>query len=204
MCTRDEETKLTSQGFKCIIGADECGTGTLAGPVTVCACYIPPSVQIPGINDSKKLSPKRREALYDALTQHPDVKYAIVHVGNDIIDQINILQSRFEGFYQAYLQLKKQVPDIDLVLLDGNQSPPQLAQEMKVHTVVGGDGLCYCIGAASILAKVTRDRLMVEYDKQYPGYGLAGHKGYHTAQHVQSIQTLGATPIHRKTFKGVK
>lgn len=204
MCTRDEEMKWATQGFKCIVGVDECGCGVLAGPVTVCACYIPPSVQIPDINDSKKLTPKRRDVLYDLLIKNPDVKYAIVHIGSDIVDKINILQSRFEGFYQAYVNLKKQVPDIDLILLDGNQSPEQLSNEVKVHTIIGGDASCCCIGAASILAKVTRDRLMVEYDKQYPGYGFAGHKGYYTTQHVQCIQTLGSTPIHRKTFKGVK
>jgi ribonuclease HII len=205
MCTREEEEKWALQGFKCIAGADEAGAGVLAGPVTVCACYVPSTVTIKGINDSKKLTPKRREALYEKIIKHPDIKYAIVHIGSDIVDEINILQARFEGFAQAYRNLKKQVPDIDLVLLDGNQIPPQLAEEkVQVQAIVGGDALCYCIGMASVLAKVTRDRLMVEYDKQYPGYGLAAHKGYHTVQHVTSIQTLGATPIHRKTFKGVK
>jgi len=204
MCTRDEEQKWTAQGFQYICGGDEAGAGCLAGPVTVCACYLPLHVDIPGINDSKKLTPKRREALYDLLTQHPDVKYAVVHVGPDVIDRINILQARLEGFYQAFLQLREQVPGLDLVLLDGNQVPPKLAHEVTVHTVVGGDALCVCIGAASILAKVTRDRLMVEYDRQYPGYGFAQHKGYPSPAHVQSLRTLGPTPIHRKTFKGVK
>jgi ribonuclease HII len=203
MCTRDEEEKLTAQGFKYIVGIDECGCGTLAGPVTICACYVPLHVKIQGINDSKKLTPKKRDALYDLILKTPDIKYSIVHIGSDIVDEINILQARFEGFYRAYQNLKKQVPDIDMVLIDGNQSPPQFGNEVKVNTIVGGDASCYCIGVASILAKVTRDRLMVEYDKQYPGYGLANHKGYHTPQHVKSIQDLGATPIHRKTFKGV-
>lgn len=205
MCTRDEEIKWMSQGFKCVIGADEAGCGCLAGPVTICACYIPPSVTIPGINDSKKISQKRREALYDILTKHPDIKYALVHIDSQTIDQINILQSRFKGFHDAYIQLKQLVPEIDMILLDGNQCPPQFKQhgDIKVETIIGGDGKVTCIGAASIIAKVTRDRMMVEYDKEYPGYGLASHKGYYQKAHIEAIQKLGPTPIHRKTFRGV-
>lgn len=204
MCSREEEKKWLDQGFRRVVGLDEAGAGCLAGPVTVCACYLPPHVDLPGINDSKKLSPRRREMLYDQLTRHPDVKYALVHIDAGIIDQINILQARFRGFYEAFQQLRAQVPDIDVVLLDGNQRPPQLAREaVTVATIVGGDAKVMCIGAASILAKVTRDRLMVHYDQVYPGYGLAVHKGYYQPLHIEALQRLGPSPLHRLTYRGV-
>ena len=205
MCSRDEEKLALEQGFKCVIGIDECGCGCLAGPVTICACYIPMHIEIKGINDSKKLTPKKRDAIYQQLITNPEVKYAIVHIESDVIDQINILQARFKGFHEAYLQLKKDVPEIDMILLDGNQSAPQFKNEsVSVKTITGGDAKCICIAAASILAKVTRDHIMVQYESVFPGYGFAQHKGYYQKSQVNAIRTLGPTPIHRKTFRGVK
>lgn len=205
MCTRDEETKWSQEGFKCIIGCDEAGAGTLAGPVTVCACHVPLTVTIPGINDSKKLTPKKRDQLYELIVKCPEIKYSIVHIAHDVIDEINILQARFEGFYRAYTNLKKELPQIDAVFIDGDKTPPQFkSEQVKVHTIVKGDASCVSIAIASILAKVTRDRMMVEYEKQYPGYEFAVHKGYHTPQHVELIRKLGPCEIHRKTFRGVK
>ena len=204
MCSREEEEKLNSQGFNFIVGADEAGAGCLAGPVTICACYIPLHVNIPGINDSKKLSPKRREILFKLLTEHPDIKYAIVHIDNNTIDQINILQARFRGFHEAYLQLKAQLSEISVFLIDGNQKPPQFNNEsVIVKTIVGGDSKVTCIGAASIIAKVTRDKMMVEYDRQFPGYNFIANKGYYQKAQIEAIQQLGACPIHRRTFRGV-
>ena len=204
MCTREDENNQLSQGFKIIIGADEAGAGCLAGPVTICACHIPLHVDIPGINDSKKLSPKRRESLFKIITEHPDIKYAIVHIENDVIDSINILQARFRGFHEAYTKLKTQLPEIDCVLIDGDKIPPQFrAESVFVKTIIGGDSKVTCIGAASIIAKVTRDRMMVQYDGQYPGYGFARNKGYWQQSQVDAIQQLGPCPIHRRTFRGV-
>ena len=204
MCTREEEKKLIDEGYQFIVGADEAGAGCLAGPVTICACYMPLHVEIPGINDSKKLSPKRRELLFKMITEHPDVKYAIVHIDNETIDQINILQARFRGFHEAYLQLKTQLPNISTILIDGNQKPPQFTKEsVHVKTIVGGDSKVTCIGAASIIAKVTRDRMMVQYDEQYPGFNFGANKGYYQKEHISSIQKLGPSPIHRLTFRGV-
>ena len=206
MCTREHEQELTAQGYKYIVGIDEVGRGALAGPVTVCACYIPLDVEIKGINDSKKLSEKRREAISKQLTEHKQVKFAIIHIGNETVDQINILQATFEGMYQSFTQLQTQLPEIDCVLIDGNSIPPQFKRNTNVHvkTVIGGDGLCCCIGAASIIAKVARDNLMKMFDTQYPGYNLGQHKGYGSAKHMAAIRELGPTPIHRKTFRGVK
>ena len=206
MCTREEERNQLSQGFQFIIGEDEAGAGCLAGPVTICACYIPIHVDIPGINDSKKLSPGRRETLFKLITEHPDVKYAIVHIENDVIDVINILQARLRGFHEAFKQLRAQLPKIDCVLIDGDKTPPQFRAEesIQVKTIIGGDSKVTCIGAASIIAKVTRDRMMVQYDAQFPGYGFAKNKGYYQKSQVEAIQQLGPCPIHRRTFRGVR
>lgn len=209
MCTREEEKKWTDLGCKCIIGIDESGAGPLAGPVTVCACYIPLSVEIKGINDSKKLTEKKRISLYDQLTKHPEVKYVVVNIDNETIDRINILQARFEGMTQAYELLNVLIQKelglkVDCILIDGNQIPPKLKNvDIKVHTIIGGDGIATCIGAASIIAKTSHDYIMKEYDIKYPGYGFAKHKGYPSPQHKNAIQELGPTPIHRKTFRGV-
>lgn len=204
MCTKNYENECVSQGYQCVVGVDECGRGCLAGPVTVCACYIPPHVFIEGVNDSKKLSAKKRSVLYEKLTNHPDIKYSVVHIDSDTIDQINILQSTFRGMFLAVEGLKAIGTNVDLILIDGNQTPPQFKDTTPVRTIIGGDALVYCIGAASIIAKETRDRLMKTYDAIYPGYDFTSHKGYPSPKHKKAIAELGVLPIHRKTFNGVK
>ena len=199
-CTQEYEQKITNESkCQCIIGIDECGTGALAGPVTVCACHIPLTAMIKGINDSKKISEKKREKLWLELTQHPEVKYAVVHIPHERVDEINVLQARLEGMQLAYNQLKMQLPNIDCVLVDGTVAPP-FSGDPLVSLIVGGDGQCTCIGAASILAKVSRDKLMCQYHQQYPGYGFDRHKGYGVQSHMQVIKDAGICDIHRRSF----
>ena len=207
MCSREFENNLT-QKYHQVIGIDEAGAGCLAGPVTVCACYWPKNISIPGIDDSKKLTPKKREMLFTELNNHPEIKYTVVHIDNKTIDQINILQSRFRGMYESYRKLKDFLPDIDCVLIDGDRVPPQFEDHdpnLNLECVVGGDGLCPSIAAASIIAKYSRDQLMSnEYHNLYPNYGFDHHKGYGTAEHIKKIQIYKPCPIHRLTFKHVK
>ncbi|MFH1028171.1 MAG: ribonuclease HII [Pseudomonadota bacterium] len=186
-----------AQGFQRIAGVDEVGRGPLAGPVMATAVILPPGLHIPGIDDSKKLSPFKREILFDVIT----AKALAIGTGSvepEIIDSINILQATRLAMLTAVRQLS---PLPDFLLIDGitpiNTSIPQ-------KTVKKGDSLSLSIAAASIIAKVTRDRLMVEMDQRYPGYGFAGHKGYGSALHLEAIRQLGPCPIHRLTFGGVK
>lgn len=187
------ETQCFAQGYQTIAGVDEAGRGPLAGPVCAAAVILPPGLMISGLNDSKKLSPKKREQLYDQITAQA-IAYAVALVDEKTIDEINILQATFAAMRKAVSELTT-VPD--LVLIDGNQDP---SLPVPTQTVVKGDSLSANIAAASILAKVTRDRLMVEQDAHYPGYGFAVHKGYGTKQHYAAIDVLGACPIHRRTF----
>ena len=187
------ETQCFAQGYQTIAGVDEAGRGPLAGPVCAAAVILPPGLMISGLNDSKKLSPKKREQLYDQITAQA-IAYAVALVDEKTIDEINILQATFAAMRKAVSELTT-VPD--LVLIDGNQDP---SLPIPTQTVVKGDSLSANIAAASILAKVTRDRLMVEQDAHYPGYGFAVHKGYGTKQHYAAIDALGACPIHRRTF----
>ncbi|HBA72916.1 MAG: ribonuclease HII [Geobacteraceae bacterium GWC2_55_20] len=186
-----------TQGFQRIAGVDEVGRGPLAGPVMAAAVILPPGLQIPGIDDSKKLSPLKREILFDVITSKA-LAIGTGIVEPEVIDSINILQATRLAMLNAVGQLS---PLPDFLLIDGitpiNTSIPQ-------KTIKKGDSLSLSIAAASIIAKVTRDRLMVEMDKLYPGYGFAGHKGYGSALHLEAIRRLGPCPIHRLTFGGVK
>lgn len=204
MCTREEEQKWMDLGHKVVIGIDEAGCGCLAGPVTVCACYIPLSVNIPEINDSKKLTEKKRKELYEKLTSNPDVIYSVVHIDAPKIDEINILQSRFLGMYQATMNLQSKLERLDVILIDGNAIPPQFKQHQnfQIQTVVGGDAKCVCIAAASIIAKHERDSIMIQLDKEFPNYGWSSNKGYPAQKHKNAIVEFGITPYHRKTYKG--
>lgn len=187
------ETQCFAEGAQCICGVDEAGRGPLAGPVCAAAVILPRDLEIPGLNDSKKLTDKKRRELYDVIVEQA-VAYGIALVDEKTIDEINILQATFRAMVQAVAQLSVQP---DLALVDGNRSPDL---PMDVKTVVGGDGKSASIAAASILAKVTRDRLMEQQDAQYPQYGFAVHKGYGTKRHYEALREFGPTPIHRMTF----
>ena len=177
-----------------IAGVDEAGRGPLAGPVVAAAVVLGANPSLEGLKDSKKLSEKKREQLFDRI-QEAAVSYAIAIVDRETIDRINILQATLSAMQQAVLQLSVKP---DHVCIDGNQSP-QLPG-YSVETIIKGDDKVLAISAASVLAKVTRDRLMQEYDQQYPGYGFAKHKGYGTQVHRLAIEQLGPCAIHRRSF----
>lgn len=187
------ETALRAQGVSVICGIDEAGRGPLAGPVCAAACILPAGLELPGLNDSKKLTEKRREALYTQIIAQA-VAWAVCLVDEKTIDEINILQATFRAMRGAVDGLSVRP---DLCLVDGNRDP---GLGLRTQTVVKGDAACASIAAASILAKVTRDRLMVQLDAQYPGYGFAAHKGYGTKAHYAALDALGLCPIHRRSF----
>lgn len=187
------EEKYRAEGFDVVAGTDEAGRGCLAGPVVAAACILAPGTYIDGLNDSKKLSPKRREALYDVIRERA-AAYAIAESSVEEIDATDILSASQHAMRKAVSMLD---PAPSLVLVDGN-----VARDfpMRAVTVVHGDAISPSIAAASILAKVYRDRLMLELDKQYPQYGFAKHKSYCTAEHEAAIRKYGILPCHRKTF----
>lgn len=181
--------------FGYVCGIDEVGRGPFAGPVVACAVILPPNSQILYLNDSKKLSEKKREELYDVIMKEA-VAVGIGMRDSVRIDEINILQATYEAMRDAIANLKVQ----PAVLLNDAVTIPGV--EIKQIPIVKGDAKSVSIAAASIVAKVTRDRMMVEYDKQYPGYDLASNKGYGTQKHIEALQTQGPTPIHRRSFIG--
>ena len=176
-----------------LCGVDEAGRGPLAGPVCAAAVILPPDVELPGLNDSKKLTDKKRRELYDLITERA-LAWSVALVDEKTIDEINILQATFQAMTEAVVQLAV-APD--LVLVDGNREPDL---PVKTQCVVVGDGKSASIAAASVLAKVTRDRLMEELDEQYPQYGFAVQKGYGTRRHYDALNTYGPCPIHRMSF----
>ncbi len=178
-----------------IAGIDEVGRGPLAGPVVTCAVILPKDCDILYINDSKKLSAVKREELYEEIMAKA-VAVGIGMVGPERIDEINILQATYEAMRQA---IEKLSPQPDILLNDAVTIP---GVSMKQVPIIKGDAKSISIGAASIVAKVTRDRLMEEYDLMFPGYGFASNKGYGSAEHIAALKELGPTPIHRRTFIG--
>ena len=187
------ERACLESGCQLICGVDEAGRGPLAGPVCAAAVILPPELQIPGLNDSKKLTDKMRRELFDVIVSEA-VSYGIAMVGEKEIDEINILQATFRAMEQAVARMDVRP---DLALVDGNRAP---GLPLPVRTVVKGDSLSANIAAASILAKVTRDRFMEQMDETYPQYGFAVHKGYGTKRHYDALREYGPSPIHRMTF----
>lgn len=187
------EDENYAQGYEIICGVDEAGRGPLAGPVCAAAVILPPHAEIPGLNDSKKLSDKRRRELFPVICEQA-LAYGIAFATEEEIDEINILQATFLAMQRALDQLKIRP---DLALIDGNR---QKDFGLPVKTVVKGDSLSANIAAASILAKVTRDDLMVRQAEQFPQYGFEIHKGYGTRAHYAALEQFGPCPIHRKTF----
>ncbi len=187
-----EQTAM-SRGFTAVCGIDEAGRGPLCGPVCAAAVILPEGLELEGINDSKKLTEKKREALFDIITEKA-IAYSVAMVSAEEIDEINILQATFKAMRMAVEGLPVKS---DFAYIDGNQRPGLGITE---ETIVKGDAKCISIAAASILAKVSRDRYMVEMDKKYPEYRFAKHKGYGTKLHYEMIAEHGICPEHRRTF----
>ncbi|WP_422133636.1 ribonuclease HII [Endozoicomonas sp. ALD040] len=180
-----------------VCGVDEVGRGPLCGPVVTAAVILDPDNPIAGLNDSKKLSEKKRDALFEEIKEKA-LAWSIGRAEVHEIDELNILHATMLAMQRAVAGLSVKP---ELALIDGNRCPDL---PCPAEAVVKGDGSVPEIGAASILAKVTRDREMVELEKHYPGYGIAGHKGYPTRVHMDALKKLGATPIHRRSFKPVR
>lgn len=176
-----------------IAGTDEAGRGPLAGPVVAACVVMPLHTRIDGINDSKKVSKKKRERLYDSILSEA-IAYGVGIVDNERIDAVNILQATKQAMVQAYKNMEY-TPQVLLA-----DAVTGLDVPVPVRSIVKGDATSYNIAAASIVAKVTRDRMMREWDKEYPAYGFAKNKGYGTAAHIEALRTYGPCPIHRKTF----
>ena len=187
------EREAFDAGIKLVCGVDEAGRGPLAGPVCAAAVILPPGLEIPGLNDSKKLTDKKRRELYDIMIEQA-VSYGIAFASEQEIDEINILQATFLAMRRAVEQLGVQP---ELALVDGNRDP---GLGIPTRTIVKGDGLSASIAAASILAKVTRDRWMEVLDAKYPQYGFAVHKGYGTKRHYAALTEFGPCEEHRQTF----
>lgn len=194
MTNNEFDAALHAEGFECFCGVDEAGRGPLAGPVYAAAVILPPDNPIEGVNDSKKLSEKKREALFDIICERA-VAYCIASASVEEIEEHNILNATYLAMTRAVegLSVKPQ-----LALIDGNCIPPMLT--VPARYVVKGDALSASIGAASILAKVARDRVLREADALYPQYGFAVHKGYGTAAHTAALKEYGPCPIHRMSF----
>lgn len=187
------EQACFADGYTLVCGVDEAGRGPLAGPVCAAAVILPPDLEIPGLNDSKKLSDKRRRELFPIICEQA-IAYGIGFASHEEIDRINILQATFLAMRRAIAQLD---PQPDFALIDGNR---ETDFGLPVKTVVKGDSLSASIAAASILAKVSRDDVMLEMAEKYPGYGFEIHKGYGTRAHYEALMRLGACPIHRMSF----
>ena len=187
------EREITASGFTTVCGVDEAGRGPLAGPVCAAAVILPTGLDIPGLNDSKQLSEKKREALFDVICAQA-VSFGIAFATVEEIEARNILGATYLAMNRAIAQLDR-LPD--LALIDGNRSA---GIEYPSRCIVDGDAKCASIAAASILAKVTRDRYMLEMDAKYPEYGFARHKGYGTKAHYAAIRTYGPSEIHRPSF----
>ena len=187
------ENRLYDQGYQAVCGVDEAGAGPLAGPVYAAAVILPRGLTLPYLNDSKKVTPRRREILFDQIREQA-IAYAIAWADGKEIDAINILNARMLAMDRAIKMLN---PAADFALIDGNRNQGiELQNEMVVH----GDARSASIAAASILAKVSRDRFMVELAEQYPQYAFEKHKGYPTKLHYQLLRQYGLSPVHRKTF----
>ena len=187
------EQELLSQGFQAICGVDEAGRGPLCGPVVAAACILPLGLELPELNDSKKLTAKKREKLFDIICENA-IAYCIAEASVEEIDRLNILEADLLAMRRAIAGLSVKA---DVALIDGN-----VARDFPIpaKAVIHGDAISPSIAAASILAKVTRDRQCEELDRAYPQYGIAKHKGYGTKQHMQALREFGPAPIHRKQF----
>ena len=191
--TWEYEEKAWAQGYAAVGGGDEAGRGPVAGPVCAAAVILPGGIEIEGLNDSKKLSEKKREQLFEVITEQA-LAWSVSLVDEKTIDEINILQATYRAMRQAVEGLTSPA---DFVYVDGNRSE---GLSLPHECVVSGDAKVPSVAAASIIAKVTRDRLMRQFAEQYPAYGFEKHKGYETKAHDEALLTYGPCPIHRMTF----
>ena len=187
------ENQLHDEGFELVCGVDEAGRGPLCGPVFAAACILPDGLVLEGLNDSKKLTPKKRDKLFDLICENA-IAYCIASASVEEIDELNILEADLLAMRRAIQGLAIKA---DFALIDGNIAR---GFEIPARAVIGGDAKSPSIAAASILAKVARDRDCITLDEQYPQYGIAKHKGYGTKQHMDALRTYGPSPIHRKQF----
>ena len=197
MPSLDHENALRAAGYRLVVGIDEAGRGPLAGPVSVAAVILPPDFEHDLLNDSKQLTERKRERLYEEITTREDIRWHAELVGVEEIDRVNILQATWLGMRRCAQALN---PRPDAALIDGRP-----VRNFPIHQValVKGDSLSHSIAAASIIAKVRRDRLMVELADRYPGYGFEIHKGYPTPAHQAALKRLGPCPEHRRSFAPV-
>lgn len=191
---KEMEKELYQKGFQKIGGIDEAGRGPLAGPVVVAGVIMPPDSKIEGVNDSKKVSEKKREKLYDLILEEA-ISYSVAIIGQDVIDEINILKATKQGVTKVVEEWDTKP---DLILVDALTQID--TKGIPYDSIIKGDAKCYSIAAASIIAKVTRDRIMREWEEVYPQYGFSSHKGYGTAKHIAAIKEYGLCPIHRRSF----
>lgn len=199
------ERDCLRQGFLRIAGADEAGRGPLAGPVVAAVVCLPEEWilkglprKLRGLNDSKQVPEERRERYFDFLTGHGSVHWAVASIDVEVIDAINILRASLRAMNEAMLQLR---PLPDHTLVDG---PHVFSLQCRQTAIIDGDARSFSISAASILAKVTRDRLMAEYDREFPQYGFGSHKGYSTPAHLRALKAYGPCPIHRRSFAPIR
>lgn len=196
-CTLEYENRLRAAGIRLVAGIDEAGRGPLAGPVVAAAVILPPDFQHPRLTDSKKLTEKQRGTIFTEITNCPEIVWSVAVVEAGEIDRLNILRATHAAMRQAVAGLSGPV---DHVLIDGLPVQPF---PLPQTALVGGDGFSFSIAAASVIAKVTRDRLMLEWDAVHPVYGFARHKGYATAAHLATLRAHGPCPIHRRSFAPV-
>lgn len=197
MSMYDYEGMFYDQGMYHVAGVDEVGRGPIAGPVTVAAVILPPMTLIPGLNDSKKLTEEKREVLYDIIMKEA-VEVSCISYGPEKIDELNIYEATRQAMYEAIRTLS--VP-AEAVVADAMKLPDLT---IPVESIIKGDSKSANIAAASIIAKVTRDRYMKQLDEEYPGYGFGIHKGYYTELHKEAVEQQGVTPLHRKSFEPIK
>lgn len=209
MATRELEDNIKAQGYKYVIGLDEVGRGCLAGPVTIAACVLPEEFKVKNVKDSKKLSPKKREKVFQEIIESPGIYYETVSLKAPEVDSLNILQATLKGMKMAIDKIVQKLPTRNktqiYACIDGDKIPRGLT--VLSETVEQGDTKCMNIAAASIIAKVIRDRMMVEYESIYPGWGFAKHKGYGTTSHrekINEVGIMGVTPLHRHSFSPLK
>ena len=201
---KEQEKELREKGFNTICGIDEAGRGPLAGPVVVASVIMPEGSMIEGVNDSKKVSEKKREKLYEQIIEEA-VAYGVGIIDQNEIDRINILNATKEGLTLCIKELEKDLKEKnrgiekpEIILVDALTKID--TDHIPYQSIIKGDAKSYSIAAASIIAKVTRDRIMRQWDEVYPEYGFAKHKGYGTAMHISAIKQYGICPLHRKTF----